>query len=64
MSLLTAFVLIGLVLTVLAMFNGIVSMAHGGEEDLRASHWLMLKRVGWQALTALLVLLALLEQVK
>lgn len=64
MSMLTAFVLTGLLLTVLAMFDGIVSMAHGGEEDQRASHWLMLKRVAWQALTALFVLFGLLGQIK
>ncbi len=64
MSLLTTFVMIGALLTALAMFNGVVSMAHGGEEDQRSSHWLMLKRVGWQALTALFVLLALLGNLK
>ncbi len=50
----------GLGLAALALFNGIVSMAHGGEADQRASHWLMFKRVGWQAVAVLAVLLALL----
>jgi hypothetical protein len=64
MSMLTAFVLAGIALTVIALFNGIVSMAHGGQADQRSSHWLMFKRVGWQALTALFVLLALLGYLK
>ncbi len=42
-----------------ALFNGLVSMAHGGEADQRQSHRLMFKRVGWQALAILLVLIAL-----
>jgi hypothetical protein len=56
--------LIGLGLTAMALFNGIVSMAHGGEADQRASHLLMFRRVGWQAVTALAVLLALLGYVR
>jgi hypothetical protein len=51
---------VGLGLAALALFNGIVSMAHGGEADQRASHRLMFKRVGWQALAVLAVALALL----
>lgn len=50
----------GLGLAALALFNGITSMAHGGEADERASHWLMFRRVGWQAVAVLAVLLALL----
>jgi len=50
----------GLGLAALALFNGIGSMAHGGEADQRASHWLMFKRVGWQAVAVLAVLLGLL----
>ena len=42
-----------------ALFNGILSMAHGGEADQRDSHRHMFKRVGWQALAILLVLIAL-----
>ena len=36
----------GLGLAALALFNGIGSMAHGGEADQRASHLLMFRRVG------------------
>jgi hypothetical protein len=52
--------IIGLGLAALALFNGIVSMAHGGEADQRASHVLMFKRVGWQAMALVAVLLAML----
>ncbi|HEY3076033.1 MAG TPA: HIG1 domain-containing protein [Burkholderiales bacterium] len=42
-----------------ALFNGILSMAYGGEADQRESHRHMFKRVGWQALAIALVLIAL-----
>ena len=42
-----------------ALFNGILSMAHGGEADQRESHRHMFKRVTWQGLAILLVLIAL-----
>jgi hypothetical protein len=50
----------GLGLAALALFNGIVSMAHGGEADQRASHLMMFRRVGWQAAAVIAVLLGLL----
>lgn len=64
MSLITAFVLAAALLAAISLFNGIVSMAHGGAADQRASHWLMLKRVGWQALALLFIVLALLANLK
>ena len=57
---LAMFAIAALGLAALALFNGIVSMAHGGEADQRASHLLMFQRVGWQAAALLAVLLALL----
>ena len=42
-----------------ALFNGILSMAYGGEADQRESHRHMFKRVAWQGLAILLVLIAL-----
>ena len=51
---------IGLGLAALALFNGIVSMAQGGEADQHDSHRLMFRRVGWQALAVLAVAFALL----
>jgi len=61
---LVLFAVIALALAVFALFKGIVSMAHGGEEDQRTSHVHMLKRVGWQGLALLFVLLALLSQLR
>ena len=55
------FAVIALGLAALALFNGIASMAHGGEDDQRASHWLMFRRVGWQAVAVLAVLLGYLR---
>ena len=64
MDVMTVFVLLAAAATAISLFNGITSMAHGGESDARQSHWLMFKRVGWQALTVLLLLLGLLSQLK
>jgi len=64
MSLVTVFILAGVVATILTLVQGIASMVHGGESDQARSHLLMFRRVGWQALTILFLLLALLSQVK
>jgi hypothetical protein len=64
MDMLTVFVLAAALATAISLFNGITSMAHGGEADARESHRLMFKRVGWQALTALFLLLALLANLR
>jgi hypothetical protein len=56
----TALGLVAAILAAISLFNGVVSMAHGGAEDQGASHWLMFKRVGWQALAVLFIFLALL----
>jgi hypothetical protein len=63
MNTMTLLVVAGLVATILALIEGIASMAHGGVPDQARSHILMFRRVGWQALTVLLLLLALLSQV-
>jgi len=60
MSIITVLVLAAALCSAIALFNGVVSMAHGGTADQRSSHWLMLKRVGWQGLALLFILLALL----
>ncbi len=62
MSALTLFVLVFTLLTVITLFSGIFSMAHGGEDDQRASHLLMFRRVGWQAAAVFFVLMALLAE--
>lgn len=65
MDALTVLVFVGVALTVFALIRGIASMAHGGIEDQQASHRLMFKRVGWQALTvALIILLGVLSQLR
>lgn len=61
MSLITVFVLVAALCAAISLFNGVASMAHGGAEDQRGSHWLMFKRVGWQALALLFILFALLS---
>lgn len=57
---LAVFAVAGLGMAALALLNGVVSMAHGGEADQRASHLLMFKRVGWQSAAVLAVLFGLL----
>jgi len=59
MTLITAFVMAAALCAVISLFNGVASMAHGGAEDQRGSHWLMFRRVGWQALALLFILFAL-----
>ena len=61
MSLMTALVLVAALAAAMSLFQGVASMAHGGAEDQGASHWLMFKRVGWQAIAFLLLLFALLS---
>lgn len=64
MDILTILVMLGALATVLVLFRGIGSMAEGGEYDFQHSHQLMFARIGLQALTLLLVLIALLVHVK
>jgi len=61
MSLITAFVMVAALFAAVSLFEGVASMAHGGVADQRASHWMMFKRVGWQALALLFILFALLS---
>jgi len=64
MSLLTAFVMIAALFAAISLFDGVVSMAHGGADDQLESHRWMFKRVGWQGLAVLFILLALLSNLK
>lgn len=50
----------GMMATLLVLIAGIGSMAEGGEFDDRHSHQFMFARVGFQAFTVALVLIALL----
>ena len=60
MDAMTLLVFAAAAMAAMALFNGVVSMAHGGESDRVHSHELMFKRTAWQGLAALLILLALL----
>jgi hypothetical protein len=64
MSLITALVTVAALFAAVSLFEGIASMAHGGVEDERKSVRLMFRRVGWQALAFLFVLIALIANLK
>ena len=51
-------VLIALLATIAVLFIGILSMARGGEFDQQHSVQLMFARVGFQAVTIFLVIIA------
>ena len=59
MDLLTLVIVACLVLTAIILFIGVGSMAEGGEFDEKHSEQLMFARVGMQAITLLLLLVAL-----
>lgn len=59
MSFLTTVILLALLGTITALAVGLGSMLHGGDFDQKHSHQLMFVRVGSQAVTFLLLLLAL-----
>lgn len=54
----TILVLVAAAGAAVALFNGILSMAYGGEADRRNSPKHMFKRVAWQGAAVVLVLLA------
>lgn len=62
MNTMTVLVVAGMAATILSLVQGIASMAEGGAEDQARSHVLMFRRVGLQAITVVLLLLALLTQ--
>jgi len=59
MSFLSVVIVVALVATIVTLVIGIGSMAKGGQYDEKHSTQLMLLRVGLQALTLILILLAL-----
>lgn len=59
MNLLTAIIVLCVILTAGVLITGIGSMAHGGQFDEKHSGQFMFARVGVQAVTFLLLLLAL-----
>ena len=59
MNAMTVLVLAAAAMAVLTLLNGVISMAHGGEEDQLRSHRIMLQRTAWQGLAVVLLLFAL-----
>ncbi len=59
MTILTWFIVLGLLATIATLTTGITSMAHGGTFDRKHEVQLMSMRVATQAITVLLVLLTL-----
>jgi hypothetical protein len=59
MDAMTFFVFVAAGAAAVSLCNGVVSMAHGGESDLRHSHELMFQRTAWQGLAVLFIMLAL-----
>ena len=62
MNAFTFLVMLGALATVVALFNGVLSMAQGGEYDQHHSHELMFRRVALQALTVLVMFLGMWAQ--
>lgn len=60
MDLLTVVIILALTATVVTLFLGLLAMSGGGEIDKEASTPLMWTRVGFQALTVLLLIVAIL----
>ena len=58
MDAITFLVFTAAAMTGVALFNGVASMAHGGEADQLHSHELMFKRTAWQGLAVLFLMLA------
>ena len=59
MELLTLFIILALVATIVSLGWGIGSMAQGGSYDAKHSAQLMNARVGFQAVAVVLLLIAL-----
>lgn len=59
MTVLTTLIAIGLLATVTSLVVGVGAMGHGGEFDQRHATQLMFARVGSQAITILVLLIAL-----
>jgi len=59
MNLLTVVIIAAMIATLIALGFGLGAMGRGGEFDQKHSHHLMFARIGSQAITFLLLLLAL-----
>ena len=59
MDVMATLVVVAAAAAAIALFNGVFSMAHGGEADRRNSARFMWQRVAWQAVAFALVLIAI-----
>ena len=59
MTTLTLVIALAILATVGTLVMGVVSMARGGEFDEKHSHQIMFSRVGLQAITFILLLIAI-----
>ncbi len=59
MTTLTLVIGLAILATIGTLATGVVSMARGGEFDMKHSHQIMFSRVGLQAVTFVLLLIAL-----
>ena len=59
MNILSVVIVVALLLTIAVLGAGIWSMAHGGEFDEKHSEQLMFARIGMQAVTLILLLIAI-----
>jgi len=58
MNILTVFIIVALLATIVTLGVGLSSMAHGGEYDKEHSEQFMFTRIGLQGLTVLLLVIA------
>jgi len=59
MSILSVVIVVAMLLTIIVLGAGIWSMAHGGEFDEKHSEQLMFARIGLQAVTLILLFIAI-----
>ncbi len=59
MSILSVVIIVAMLLTIIVLGAGIWSMAHGGEFDEKHSEQLMFARIGLQAVTLILLFIAI-----
>ena len=59
MNILSIVIVIAMLLTIIVLGAGIWSMAHGGEFDKKHSSQLMFARIGMQAVTLILLFVAI-----
>lgn len=63
MNILTTMIVLALIATIATLVTGIYSMLRGGEFDERHSTQIMFARIGFQGLTLVLLIIALLVSI-